>query len=89
MRYEIGSTDVETVAEAALAAGHGVCQDLTHVFCAVARLSGIPARYVSGYLMMDGVEHQAASHAWAEAHVAGLGWVGFDAANNMSPDESM
>lgn len=87
MLYEIGSTDVETAAEAALAAGHGVCQDLTHVFCAAARLSGIPARYVSGYLMMDGVEHQAASHAWAEAHVAGLGWVGFDAANNMSPDE--
>jgi transglutaminase-like putative cysteine protease len=87
MRYEIGTTDVETVAEAALLAGHGVCQDLTHVFCAAARLNGIPARYVSGYLMMDGVEHQAASHAWAEAHVAGLGWVGFDPANNMSPDE--
>lgn len=87
MRFEIGSTDVETAAEDALSAGHGVCQDLTHVFCAAARLSGIPARYVSGYLMMDGVENQAASHAWAEAHVAGLGWVGFDAANNMSPDE--
>jgi transglutaminase-like putative cysteine protease len=87
MRYEVGTTDVETVAEAALLAGHGVCQDLTHVFCAAARLNGIPARYVSGYLMMDGVEHQAASHAWAEAHVAGLGWVGFDPANNMSPDE--
>ena len=87
MRYEIGTTDVETAAEAALLAGHGVCQDLTHVFCAAARLNGIPARYVSGYLMMDGVEHQAASHAWAEAHVGGLGWVGFDPANNMSPDE--
>jgi transglutaminase-like putative cysteine protease len=87
MRYEIGSTDVETPAEAALLAGHGVCQDLTHVFCAAARLLDIPARYVSGYLMMDGVEHQAASHAWAEARVEGLGWVGFDPANNMSPDE--
>lgn len=87
MRYEVGSTDVETPAEAALSAGHGVCQDLTHVFCAAARLCGIPARYISGYLMMDGLEHQAASHAWAEAHVEGLGWVGFDAANTMCPDE--
>ncbi|MGB8817430.1 MAG: transglutaminase family protein [Rhizobiaceae bacterium] len=87
MRYEAGWTDVETEAETALAAGHGVCQDLAHVFCAASRLNGIPARYVSGYLMMDGVEQQAASHAWAEAHVPGLGWVGFDPANNISPNE--
>lgn len=87
MAYEIGRTDAETDGEAALAAGHGVCQDLTHVFVAAARLLNIPARYVSGYLMMHDVEHQAASHAWAEAHVDGLGWVGFDAANQMCPDE--
>ena len=48
---------------------------------------GFPARYVSGYLMMDTSVEQAASHAWAEAHVPGLGWVAFDPANGISPDE--
>jgi transglutaminase-like putative cysteine protease len=86
MVYESGQTDVETNAETALAAGHGVCQDLTHVFVAAARLLDIPARYVSGYLMMLDSQDQAASHAWAEAHVDGLGWVGFDPANKICPD---
>lgn len=57
-----------------------------HIFIAAARISGFPARYVSGYLMKTG--EQAASHAWAEAYVAGLGWVGFDPSNRMSPDET-
>ena len=48
---------------------------------------GVPARYVSGYLMMDDRVEQEASHAWAEAHVEGLGWVGFDVSNGISPDE--
>lgn len=47
---------------------------------------GIPARYVSGYLMMDDRIEQDAGHAWAEAHVEGLGWVGFDISNGISPD---
>ncbi|PLP58576.1 transglutaminase [Mesorhizobium loti] len=85
--YQPGSTSAETVAEEALNLGSGVCQDHSHVFISVARLLGLPARYISGYLMMDGVSEQAASHAWAEAHVAGLGWVSFDAANGISPDE--
>ncbi len=86
MIYENGQTDVETTAETALTAGHGVCQDLTYVFVAAARLLDIPARYVSGYLMMLDGEDQAASHAWAEAYVDGLGWVGFDPANKICPD---
>jgi transglutaminase-like putative cysteine protease len=45
-----------------------------------------PARYVSGYLMMNDRVHQDASHAWAEAHVEGVGWVGFDVSNGISPD---
>jgi len=53
---------------------------------ASARLLGVPARYVSGYLLMDDRTQQTASHAWAEAHVAGLGWVGFDVANKICPD---
>jgi len=86
VRYQIGGTDVATTAEAALAAGQGVCQDHAHVFIGAARLLGVPARYVSGYLMMDDRVDQDAGHAWAEAHVPGLGWVGFDVSNRTCPD---
>lgn len=84
--YEIGVTHAETTAEEALEHGYGVCQDHAHVFVAAARALGYPARYVSGYLMMDDRVHQDASHAWAEAHVDVLGWVGFDVSNGISPD---
>lgn len=67
----------------------GVCQDHAHIFCAVARLNGIPARYVSGHLYRrDGEALQEASHAWAEAFLPDLGWVGFDPANGISPDDA-
>lgn len=85
--YEAGSTGTETTAEQALEAGRGVCQDHTHIFIAAARLMNLPARYVSGYLLMEGTTDQTATHAWAEVHLPGLGWVGFDAANNVCPDE--
>lgn len=84
--YEAGHTEVHTTAEEALETGRGVCQDHTHVFIGGARLMGIPARYVSGYLMLEDRIDQEATHAWAEAHVAGLGWVGFDVSNGISPD---
>ncbi|MDF1717359.1 MAG: transglutaminase family protein [Antarcticimicrobium sp.] len=84
--YETGRTDSGTGAEEALAAGHGVCQDHAHIMIAVARLLGYPARYVSGYLMMDGQVEQDASHAWAEVWSEALGWVGFDVSNGISPD---
>ena len=84
--YQIGETSAETTAEQALTRGAGVCQDHAHTFIAAARLLGIPARYVSGYLLMDGQIEQQAGHAWAEAHVPGLGWVGFDVSNAISPD---
>lgn len=87
VEYLPGSTTSETTAEEALSAGQGVCQDHAHIFITAARLMGISARYVSGYLLMDGVENQVATHAWAEAYVNGLGWVGFDAANLVCPDE--
>lgn len=87
MTYITGATQTETLAEEALAAGHGVCQDHAHVFAAGARLLGFPARYVSGYLMMDGQVEQVASHAWAQAYIESLGWVGFDPANDMCPDD--
>ncbi|MBB4952721.1 transglutaminase-like putative cysteine protease [Agrobacterium vitis] len=87
VRYEPGVTNTETTAEQALEAGTGVCQDHAHITIAAARLMGFPARYVSGYLMMDEVVEQVATHAWAEINLPGLGWVGFDAANNVCPDE--
>ena len=85
--YRIGTTRVDTSAEEALAQGKGVCQDHAHIFIGAARLLDIPARYVSGYLMMDDRIEQEATHGWAEAHVDGLGWVGFDISNGISPDQ--
>lgn len=85
--YEIGKTDSHTSAAQALQVGAGVCQDHAQIFIAAARQQGIPARYVSGYLMMNDRTDQDATHAWAEAHVQGLGWVGFDVSNGVSPDE--
>jgi transglutaminase-like putative cysteine protease len=84
--YETGRTDVGTSAEDAAAAEHGVCQDHAHIFITAARMLGVPARYVSGYLMMNDRVEQEATHAWAEAWVEGLGWVGFDVSNGISPD---
>ncbi|WP_347138075.1 transglutaminase family protein [Paracoccus sp. SSK6] len=86
--YVPGQTGFHTTAAEALAQGEGVCQDHAHALIAVARQRGLPARYVSGYLHADasGQAHEAA-HAWAEIHVEGLGWVGFDPANRCCPDE--
>lgn len=85
--YRPGTTGVETSAEDALTAGQGVCQDHAHIFIGAARALDVPARYVSGYLMMDDRIDQEATHGWAEAHVEGLGWVGFDISNGISPDD--
>ncbi|WP_299690687.1 transglutaminase family protein [uncultured Tateyamaria sp.] len=84
--YEVGSSYPDWTAEQAIEEGRGVCQDHTHIFAAAARELGFPARYVSGYLMLDDRLAQDAMHAWAEAHVDGLGWVGFDVSNSISPD---
>lgn len=84
--YRIGETYSATTAEDAVMGGSGVCQDHAQIFVAAARAAGLPARYVSGYLMMDDRVDQEASHAWAEAHVDGLGWVGFDVSNGICPD---
>ena len=84
--YELGGSEATWSAEEAIAAGKGVCQDHTHIFLAGARKLGFPARYVSGYLMLDDTVQQDAMHAWAEAHVPDLGWVGFDISNGISPD---
>jgi transglutaminase-like putative cysteine protease len=85
--YEVGATDSSWTAEEALDHGRGVCQDHAHAFIACAREMGYPARYVSGYLLLDDRTEQDAMHAWAEAHIEGLGWVGFDVANGIAPDQ--
>ncbi len=84
--YETGTTGVKTTAEEAVAKGTGVCQDHAHIFIGACRSAGIPARYVSGYLMMNDRIDQEATHAWAEAHIDGLGWIGFDISNGICPD---
>ncbi|MBE7218359.1 MAG: transglutaminase family protein [Caulobacteraceae bacterium] len=88
IRFDVGGTGPSTTAAQALEGGHGVCQDMAHAFIAAARRLGAPSRYVSGHLLRPETERQDAGHAWAEAHVEGLGWVGFDPANRRSPTEA-
>ena len=85
--YQIGHTNTDSVVEEVLQNGRGVCQDHAHIFLSAVRLMGYPARYVSGYLMLNDQVQQDATHAWAEVHIDGLGWVGFDISNGISPDE--
>lgn len=87
IEYEIGSTCEHTTAAEALADGKGVCQDHAHVFISAARSLSIPARYVNGYFLSGTIAPSEAHHAWAEAWVESLGWVGFDPANGMCPTE--
>jgi transglutaminase-like putative cysteine protease len=85
--FTIGATDASTTAAEAYLRGRGVCQDHTHIFLGVARALGIPSRYVTGYLVTGIGASSSASHAWAEAFVPDLGWVGFDAANGICPTD--
>lgn len=87
LAYQIGVTDADTSAEQALGGEGGVCQDHAHIFIAAMRHLGHPARYVSGYLMMNDRTQQDATHAWAEAHFDHIGWIGFDVSNGHSPDQ--
>jgi len=87
--FDTDPTHVHTTAAQAFELKRGVCQDLTHIFIACARLMEIPARYVGGHLhRADGVIDQGAGHAWAEAFVPDLGWVGFDPANGICMTEA-
>lgn len=86
--YVPGYTSVDSPIDHALEARKGVCQDFAHIMIAVARLWGIPARYVSGYLvrqMDEALERSApdASHAWVECLIPSIGWIGFDPTNHM------
>jgi transglutaminase-like putative cysteine protease len=79
-RYLSGVTTVDSSIDDLLAAGAGVCQDFAHLFCALARRAGWPARYVSGYLgpKPEETEVVGESHAWAEVCGVDGRWVGLD-----------
>jgi transglutaminase-like putative cysteine protease len=66
--------------------GKGVCQDFAHLMIGLLRSFGVPARYVSGYLHRQELESQ--SHAWCEAWLPDIGWVGIDPTNDQVVDES-
>jgi transglutaminase-like putative cysteine protease len=87
VKYTVGATDAHTSAAEALKAGRGVCQDHAHLFISAARLMGFPTRYVSGYFVTGSDHPSEAQHAWAEAYIEGLGWLGFDPANQVCPTD--
>jgi transglutaminase-like putative cysteine protease len=80
--YAPSSTRVDSPIDEALETRRGVCQDFAHVMIAVLRQMRVPARYVSGYLYHREVGEAGivddATHAWVEALLPEIGWVGFD-----------
>ena len=84
--YAKQNTKVDSPIDDALRIRRGVCQDFTHIMIAIVRQLGIPSRYVSGYLFQQSERRErssdGATHAWVEALLPELGWVGFDPTNN-------
>ena len=86
--YKPGSTHVHSSVRDSLTTRAGVCQDFSHLLIAVLRQRGVPARYVSGYLVprqaadaravTENVIGGQASHAWVQAYVPETGWIGLD-----------
>jgi transglutaminase-like putative cysteine protease len=86
LEYETGYTTVTTTLHEVLEHKRGVCQDFTHVLIGLCRAVGIPARYVSGYIITTPDSDRrggGASHAWVEAYTPTHGWRGFDPTNNV------
>jgi len=87
-QYVKGATHVQSSIEDALRVGAGVCQDFAHLLLGAARKRGMPARYVSGYLVperannpqaaLEEVIGGQASHAWVEVFIPGCGWMALD-----------
>lgn len=86
--YESQSTEVNTPALDALTQRKGVCQDFAHIFIACLRSMGLPARYISGYLLTAPapgavkLRGSDASHAWGSVYLPGSGWVDMDPTND-------
>ncbi len=89
--YASDVTEVDSPIDVALEVRKGVCQDFSHIMIALVRGLGIPCRYVSGYLYTGAGYHDRsrvdASHAWVEAWLPDLGWIGFDPTNNLIAGE--
>ena len=92
-KYEGGVTDVYTPVDQVLTDRRGVCQDFAHLQIACLRSLGLPARYVSGYLLTHPPEGQEklvgadASHAWLAIWIPGYGWIDLDPTNNVIPGD--
>ncbi len=87
--YETGVTFPSTTAQDVLALRKGVCQDFAHLFIAIMRTNGMPARYVSGYLNQEmGFTGAMAMHAWVEVWIPGSEWMGMDPTNNNFTNEN-
>ena len=91
--YAGGVTNVYTPVSTVLRSRRGVCQDFAHLAIACLRALGLPARYVSGYLMTHPPEGQErmvgadATHAWFSAWCPEFGWMDFDPTNNLRPSD--
>lgn len=91
-RFDPEATTVATPIAKVLANRHGVCQDFAHLMIGCVRALGIPARYVSGYLLTDPPAGQPrlvgadASHAWVSIRDPRFGWVDLDPTNDVLPD---
>jgi len=83
--YARDVTNASSPVEDLLEQGKGVCQDFAHLMIALLRSFKIPARYVSGYIHRPNKESQ--SHAWCEAWLPDLGWLGVDPTNNCVANE--
>jgi len=83
-----GQPDVTRSAASVFEEGRGIARDLAHIFIAAARSLDIPARFISGHWLAKTSDQTACTaHGWAEAHVEGLGWIGFDPCTGLCPDE--
>ena len=90
--YVKKSTEVNSPIEDALRSRQGVCQDFAHIMIALVRNARIPCRYVSGYLYHSNENSHpsadGATHAWVEALLPSIGWVGFDPTINRLAGEN-
>ncbi|HET7775239.1 MAG TPA: transglutaminase family protein, partial [Azospira sp.] len=90
--FDPQATSIATPVAEVLARKRGVCQDFAHLMLACLRSLGLPARYVSGYLLTEPPPGSPrligadASHAWVSLFCPGLGWVDLDPTNNLIPD---
>ena len=90
--FDPHATTVSTSVDEVMHQKRGVCQDFDHLMLACLRGHGLPARYVSGYLLTEPPEGQPrlmgvdASHAWVAAFSPRHGWVEFDPTNDQLAD---